>query len=139
MNPNSIWQSQQSKFHNELDFNIGDPSSYHCVIYRYSQSHRELAIAVHKHIDNPETNFYLMFESVWYFQGSTSWSGVDFEFADIAERKTLLQKVFLATRDNNEMLDSFVRQYALYVIYKPDITIQILAGNCFTVKTIPAL
>jgi len=135
MNSNSIWQPHQTKFGNQLDFKIDDPSLYHCVIFRYIQGHRELVIAVNKHSD-PETVFYLVFESVWYFQGPTSWQGIDFEFADINELKVLLRKVFLNIEDN--MVDGFSQLYALYVIHNPEITIQILAGNCFTLKSIPA-
>ena len=136
MNPNSIWQTHQPKFSNQLDLKIDEPSLYHCSIFRYSQSHRILTAAVHKHKGDPETAFYLVFESVWYFQGPMSWAGIDFEIANIDERKTLLQKVFQNTKDN--MMDSLSQQYALYVIYRPKITIQILAGNCFTLKSIPA-
>src|SRR5258706_9631815 len=136
MNSNSIWQPHQPKFSNQLDLKIDDPSLYYCVIYKYIQGHRELAITVRKHRDDPEVMFYFVFESIWYFQGPTSWHGIDFEFADINERKILLQKIFLDIKDN--MLDSFSQRYALYVIHNPGITIQILAGNCFTLKSIPA-
>jgi hypothetical protein len=134
MKLNSIWQPYQPKFHDQLDLNIRDTSLYHCNVYRYSQSHRELTIAVHTSTNNSEAVFYLIFESVWYFQGPLSWDGIDFELADAEELKSLIQKVFSNIEDN--MLDSFSKQFALYMIYKPSINIQILAGNCFTLKSI---
>lgn len=134
MSSNSIWQPNQPKFSNQLDLKIDDLPLYHCSVFQYSQSHRVLTIKVHKHAD-PENIFYLVFEAVWYFQGPTSWRGLDFEFADINERKTLIQKVLLNIEDN--MVDGISEQFALYVIYRPDINIQILAGNCFTLKSPP--
>ncbi|MBN2116911.1 MAG: hypothetical protein JW730_10080 [Anaerolineales bacterium] len=136
MNPNSIWQPQQPRVHNQLDFDIGDPSLYHSVIYSYSQGHRVLVIAGHKQLDDPEVAFYMGFEGVWYFQGPTSWDGIDFELSDINERKSLLREGFLKIDEN--MMDAFAQQYILFMLQKPTFKIRILAGMCVILKTIPS-
>jgi len=136
MKPNSIWQPQQPRIHNQLDFNIDDPSLYHCVIYKYSQSHRVLVIAAHKQIDDPEVSFYLGFEGVWYFQGPTSWDSIDFELSGIDERKALLREGFMKIEEN--LIDSLAQQYLLFTLQKPTFKIRILAGMCVILKEIPS-
>ncbi len=135
MNPNSIWQPQQPRVHNQLDFNVDDPASYNCVIYKYSQGHRVLVIAVRKQND-PEIAFYMGFEGVWYFQGPTSWDSIDFELSGIDERKALLREGFMKIEEN--LMDAFAQQYILFVLQKPSFKIRILAGMCVILKDIPS-
>jgi len=137
MKPNSIWQPQHPRVHNELDFNISDPNLYNCAAFRYTRSLRHLIVVVHDQISNPKPAFYLSFESVWYFQGPMSWASVDFELSDTGERKKLLQKGIVEIADN--MIDAFAQQYELFTIRKPAFNIQILAGNCAILKSISPL
>ena len=137
MNPNSIWQPQQPRVHNQLDFNISDPILYSCAIFRYTRSLRHLITVVHEQINNPEPAFYLSFESVWYFQGPMSWTGIDFELSDMNERKELLKKGIVKIEE--EMVEAFAQQHALFTIRKPAFNVQILAANCVVVKSISPL
>jgi hypothetical protein len=96
-----------------------------------------MTIAAHKQIDNPAVAFYLVFEPVWYFQGPMSWSSVDFELGDVNERRLLLQKGFLEIEEN--MIEVFAREHALFTIQKPAFKVQILAGSCYILKSISPL
>jgi hypothetical protein len=135
MKTNSIWQPQQPRVHNQLDFDVGEPSSYRCSILRYTHGHRQLVVeVVRKEVEQYEPVFYLSFETVWYFQGPVSWSGVDFELDDINEQKAILERGFLNVEEN--MIEAFAKQHELFLIQKPTFSIQILAANCFMVKNI---
>ena len=57
MKLNSIWQPKQSRVLNQLDFNIGDPSLYHCSLLKYLRPHRQLVIAVHEKKTIPSLSF----------------------------------------------------------------------------------
>jgi hypothetical protein len=93
-----------------------------------------LVIAAHKKIDDPEVAFYMGCEGVWYFQGPTSWDGIDFELGDINERKALLQKEFLNIQE--DMMDAFAQQHLLFRLQKPTFKVYILAGMCVILKDI---
>jgi len=121
MNPNSIWQGQQPRVHNQLGFDIGDTSLYHCNIYKYWQGHHVLTIAVRKQTDDCEVAFYIGFEGVWYFQGPTSWDSVDFELSDIDERKELLRDGIMKIEDN--IIDDVAQQYILFILQQPSFKI----------------
>ena len=134
MKPNSIWQPKQSRVYNQLDFNIGILDSYHCSILRYTRGHRQLVVeAVLKEAEDYEPSFYLWFETLWYFQGPFSWTGVDFELGDINERKEILERGFLNIEEN--MIEAFA-QHELFIIRNPKFNIQIFAANCYIVKSI---
>ena len=137
MNLSSIWQPQQPRVDNQLDFNISDPTLCNCAVFRYTRSLRHLIVVVHEQVNNPEPAFYLSFESVWYFQGPMSWTSVDFELSDTNERKELLQKGIVKIEE--EMIDTFVQQHVLFTIRKPAFNIQIFAGNCAILKNISPL
>lgn len=132
---NSIWQPKQSRVYNRLDFDIVDSDLYHCSLLRYTRSHRQLVLEVmFKEAGNYETSFYLWFETLWYFQGPTSWTGIDFELGDMNERKGILRIGFLNIEEN--MIEAFAQQHELFVLRRPTFTIQILAANCYIVKNI---
>ena len=134
MKSNSLWQPQQPRVHNQLDFNIGDPSLYRCSILQYSRSHRVLIIEVNEKAKSPVPAFYLTFESVWYFQGPTSWDGVNFELGNTGKRKALLRKGFLNIEE--KFMDDFVQQHVLLTLQKPTFEVQIFAANCNILKSI---
>ena len=55
---------------------VEEPLSYNCRVWKYVAGHSQLLIKLHKE-DFLEESLYLGFETVIYFEGPMSWTGVE--------------------------------------------------------------
>ena len=73
---------------------IDNPHSYHCTIWRYQPSHRQMLVRVYRFEESgDETYFYLHFGGVVYFEGPLQWSGAALTRGSAKECIAILHKI----------------------------------------------
>src|SRR5579859_404808 len=107
-------------------FKVAKVEDYHCNILNYSLGHRNMYIEV-KSVSNRRELFYLVFGRVLYFEGLTSWRGVNVRLAPKQEYLALLRRIKALDELTDETLLSAETGYQLFVFAEPASTVKIVA------------
>jgi hypothetical protein len=137
INTNDIWHIQHKRIHNLLPTVINDPQSYSCSIIAYIRGHGQMIIEVMETLeDTYEPSFYLLLDSVWYFEGPTHWQGADFRLSSFEEVKELLKQGWINV---DGLLDEFAKHYIILTLERPTFKVRILASSCYIENKSPGI
>jgi hypothetical protein len=89
-------------------FDLDDPGNYICRILGYASDLPSLGIRVKKVGAPQDTQLYLVFVDVVYFDAPTRWVGADFSVAGSEEYWQLIDKNFVRPEGLAAKCDSFV-------------------------------
>jgi hypothetical protein len=118
--------TERAKNIDHLLSSLADLQNCTCYVLCYQSGHHQLTLAILE--DSYPPSFYLHFEPTYYFEGPTSWTGVDFRLATQDEwREVLLKTPHGASRDQ---VDEFIKQHFLFVLEKPNCQVKILSFDC---------
>jgi len=103
---------------------IDNPHSYHCTIWRYQPSHRQMLVRVYRFEESgDETYFYLHFGGVVYFEGPLQWSGAALTRGSAKECIAILHKIGIKHAEDAVRSD----YYCLFKIKLPKIEVKIVS------------
>lgn len=95
-------------------FNVTDPDTCYCKVWRYHSGHSRLLLRIDQD-KSYEKTIYIVFTSVFYYAGPTSWVGCNFRIAELKEALETLHQIDLYGVGENEVGEEFSRTYPLFI------------------------
>lgn len=124
-----IWHTSHNRVHNQLAKTVLEPKQYSCNLLAYIRGHGQMIVeAVEDSSDTYDPAFYLLLESVWYFEGPTHWQGADFYLGSIEEIKEIVSQGWINIEG---VEDEFAQGHVLLKLERRNFKVRILAGSCY--------
>ena len=121
-------------------FKIADAETYSCVIRGYTSGHSQMFMQLYQSPPESKNAFYLIFETVLYFEGPMSWHKADFRtgtYRECSEVMDLLRRGGLTIPD--QMVDAYLNKYQLFVLEDPNLRVRIFAERVYRTTSTPRI
>ena len=119
---------------------LADAETYTCVVEAYLSGHSQLVLRVYRPSYITENTFFLIFETVKYFEGPLSWRNADFRVGTADECKELLALLRQGGLEiPEEMLNAFLKRYRLFAINSPSVQVRIFAEKIYRATNVPRI
>ena len=105
-------------------FNLDDPSSYYCRVFRYHISHSGLCIQL---IREGHDNLYLDFAGVQYFEFPQFWKGANFALSGdtVEKERCILKNPHIVKSDD---ISYWVASHHLLICHTDEGVVKLLFG-----------
>jgi hypothetical protein len=111
---------------------VTDPQKYYYAVWGYSASHSLMAVRAIKESSETRQIFYMIFETVQYFEGPMRWEGC-FRVGNADECLRLLRSV---KGFNNISEDYLLSKFRLFqTIVLGQVEVKIVAQNAYILKS----
>jgi hypothetical protein len=109
---------------------ISEPEAYSCQVWSYRPNHSLLLIRAYRDDSLGPDIYYFLIRSVFYFDGTTSWQGAQFQLGTSEEAIGLLARL-------GQNADSLEAYFRLYKFITDRREIRILASDMMVTREIP--